>query len=356
VGFADGGEYSEVGHARTVASHLGLQNHEVVVDQRRFLEILPDAVRAADEPLADPTIVPLLAVTRLTQGHVKVALSGEGSDEVLAGYNVHVTRRRFEAIKQIQRIPSSLLAPLSRALRLVSEGYARKLDGIVGIPLSQRNVALRNHMTWCWTESEKTSLWPTFAGRDSVFVLWEMYGQARSEDPLDLMLAVMQKSWLVEDLLMKADKMSMAASLEVRAPFMDYRLVTWANRQPMGVRIGRIGGRTVTKRVLRRFARKRLPRTIINRPKRGFPVPMTQWLADDRFNRWTLEHLSGREARLKDLFQPEEKQRHLNRAAAGDREAAEKTWTLIALETWLREFNVGVAEMSSDPDAAVMAG
>jgi asparagine synthase (glutamine-hydrolysing) len=357
VGFADGGDYSELGFARTVAEHLGLENHEVVVDQRRYIEMLPEAVRAADEPLADPTIVPLLAVSRLTHGHVKVALSGEGSDEILAGYDMHLTRRRFEMVRRIQRVPSPLLMLMSGALRLFSAESAHRLADIARVPLSRRNILTNNNMTWCWSQQAKASLWPTFAGRDSAEILRQMYGLAQSPDPLDQMLSVFQKSWLVEDLLMKADKMSMAASLELRVPFLDYRLVTWANRQPTDVKIGRLDGRTVTKRVLRRFAAKRLPRTIIDRPKRGFPVPMAQWLADARFARWTEQHLTGTDARLKDIFQVQEIRRQLQQAAAGDKQAANNTWILAVLETWLREYDVDVAaDMSAPAAAAVAAG
>src|SRR4029453_15725665 len=137
VGFSEGGEYSELGFARKVAKHLGIHNHEIVVDQRRFLEILPDAVRMADEPLADLTIVPLLAILRLAREHVKVALSGEGSDEVLAGYDFQNVHRKYETIRRIQRLPSALIAPLSRALRLVSERSGHKLGQIASIPLSR---------------------------------------------------------------------------------------------------------------------------------------------------------------------------------------------------------------------------
>jgi asparagine synthase (glutamine-hydrolysing) len=170
-----------------------------------------------------------------------------------------------------------------------------------------------------------------------------MYGAAGSKDPLDQMLSVYQQSWLVENLLMKADKMSMAVSLEVRVPFLDYRLVEWANRQPMGVKIGPAGGRDVTKRVLRELARKRLPQEIIDRPKKGFPVPVHQWLQDQSFRSWAGEHLRGKQARLKYLFQPHEMERLLHLAATGDPEAAKKSWLLIVLETWLREFDVEFA-------------
>ena len=357
VAFSDGGDYSELEYSRSVADHLGLETHEVVVDQRSFLELLQDAVRAADEPLADPTIAPLLAVTRLTHGHVKVALSGEGSDEILAGYELHRTQRRFETVRHIQRVPQPLLMLMSGGLRLFSDEYARKLEDIARVPLSHRNLLTNNHMTWYWTQQEKASLWPAFDGRDSAFVLRAMYAQAKSRDPLDQMLSVFQKSWLVDDLLMKADKMSMAASLEVRVPFLDYRLVTWANRQPTGAKIGRLHGQTVTKRVLRRFAEKRLPRSIVQRPKRGFPVPVVRWLGDERFAKWVLEHLCGRNARLKGAFADHEIQDALHRGAAGDRHAAGKTWTLVVLETWLREFDVDVtSEMLLRPSASAMVG
>jgi asparagine synthase (glutamine-hydrolysing) len=343
VGFADGGDYSELGYAGTVAAYLGLAHHTVVVDQQRYIELLPEAVRAADEPLADPSIVPMLAVSRLTHGHVKVALSGEGSDEVLAGYNLHLTRRRFETIRRLRRVPSPLLLLTSEALKLISAEYAQKLSDVARVPLSARNILTNNHMTWGWTQRDKASLWPTFDGRDSAMILRQMYARADSLDPLDQMLSVFQKSWLVEDLLMKSDKMSMAASLELRAPFLDYRLVTWANRQPTDVKIGRLYGRTVTKRVLRRFAAKRLPRTIIDRPKRGFPVPVAQWLADERFGRWLQEHLTGKRARLKHVFQTDEIRRQLQLAASGDRQAADNAWTLAVLEAWLGAYDVDMA-------------
>lgn len=343
VGFADGGDYSELGYARTVAKHLGLHSHEVVMDRKTFLDVLPDAVHAADEPLADLTTVPLLAVLRLARGHVKVALSGEGADEILAGYRLQDTRRTYERIRQIQRLPSPVITLVSRAFGLVSEESRAKLARVATIPLSRWNLALKNYMTWYWQEADKARLWPAFEGRDSVGILNGMYGEAKSRDPLDQLLSVLQKSWLVEDLLMKADKMSMAASLELRVPFLDYRLVEWANRQPVGAKIARDGGRDVTKRVLRRFARRRLPREIIERPKKGFPVPVSQWLADDGFSRWAIEHLGGKQGRLKHLFHAEEMQRQLSRAAAGDLEAADRSWVLLVLETWLRVFDVDVA-------------
>jgi asparagine synthase (glutamine-hydrolysing) len=245
----------------------------------------------------------------------------------------------------------------SGGLRLFSDRFARTLGDIARVPLSQRNLLTNNHITWNWTQQQKASLWSTFEGRDSSFVLREMYAQAKSSDPLDQMLSVFQKSWLVEDLLMKADKMGMAASLEVRVPFLDYRLVTWANRQPTDAKIGRLHGRTVTKRVLRRFAETRLPRMIIERPKRGFPVPVIRWLTGERFAKWTLGYLCGDTARLKHAFDERLIRQELQQAAAGDHDAGDRTWLLIVLETWLRQYDVDLpSELSAPLGAAAVAG
>jgi asparagine synthase (glutamine-hydrolysing) len=340
VAFSEGGEYSELAYARKVAEHLGLQNHEVVINQRSFLDMLPDAVHASDEPLADLTIVPLLAILRLAREYIKVSLSGEGSDEVLAGYNFHDVLRKLRAVKYIQRLPASVVMSLSRAVTLVSHTSGNKLRNIASTPLSEWNVALKNNMTWHWEEAEKVALWPGFEGRNSMSILKGMYALARSANPLEQILSVCQKSWLVEDLLMKADKMSMATSVELRVPFLDYRLVEWANRQPMGVKIGRVDGRDVTKRALRRFAKGRLPQEIIDRPKKGFPLPIFQWLADEKFVNWAANHIGGKHARLKNVFRPQITERQLNQAALGDLRAADKCWLLIVLETWLREYDV----------------
>src|SRR5262249_16846801 len=201
VAFAEGGDFSELAFAREVAQHLGVQHHTVVVNRPAFLEMLPEAVRAADEPLADLTIVPLLAVSRLARERVKVVLSGEGADEVLAGYALDEFRRKIDAIKRIQRLPSALLKPIQFPITQFSETLADKLARGAGTPLSKWNIVHKNHMTRFWTQQDKVLLWSSFPGRDSDSILHDMYAAAQSQDPLDQILYVHQQSWLVEDLL-----------------------------------------------------------------------------------------------------------------------------------------------------------
>src|SRR5262249_19558385 len=113
------------------------------------------------------------------------------------------------------------------------------------------------------------------------------------------------------------------------------------------VKIGRQGRRYITKYVLRRFAQRRLPGKIINRPKQGFPVPVNEWLRDIIFSKWAFKHIAGEDSRLKELFAPEQIQQYLRKAAMGDQDAAQKTWLLIVLETWMREFDVEVGSDAS---------
>jgi len=341
VGFADGGEYSELAYARRVAEHLGSEHHEVIVDQASFLEMLPEAIRSADEPLADLTIVPLLALSRLAREQVKVVLSGEGSDEVLAGYGFDQWLRHYRTIKRLQTLHPAILKGLSHAVSLVSTRYGNTLDRISRIPLSNWNSFHKTHMTNFWTQADKARLWPAFIGFDSDRIIKDMYSAAKSKDPLEQVLSVYQKAWLVEDLLMKADKMTMAASLELRVPLLDYRLVEWANRQPVDIKVGRSGcGRRVTKFLLRQFAKDRLPQAIIDRPKQGFPVPAYAWLQQDKVMRWALDHLTGSNSQLKSVFEPSSVERQLSLASKGDLAAAHKAWLLLVLEIWLREYDV----------------
>jgi asparagine synthase (glutamine-hydrolysing) len=315
-----------------------------------------EAVRAADEPLADLAAVPLLAVSRLARQWVKVVLSGEGGDEILAGYKFDQVAKQYRIIKHLQMLPQSVLRQVSRCLAPFASRHADLLSRIASIPLSGWNLSLKNHMTKVWHQNEKTQLWPTILGLDSDRIIGSMYAAAKSEDPLDQILSVYQMSWLVEDLLMKADKMSMAVSLELRVPLLDYRIVEWANKQSNSLKVASTGPwRYATKYLLRRFAQKRLPREILARPKRGFPVPAYKWLQEDKMVRWATEHLTGRNSRLKSAFLPRSMKNQILLAAGGSFDAATKVWLLLVLETWLREYDAEIMDQADAPLYAVAA-
>jgi len=197
-------------------------------------------------------------------------------------------------------------------------------------------------MTNFMDQAEKSSLWPNGDKLNSNRVLADLYESTSATDPLQQMLSVYQKPWLVEDLLMKADKMSMAASVELRTPFLDYRLVEWANRQPNYVKLKRTGLRTYeTKSILRRFCARRLPQQVLTRPKRGFPVPVNGWLLNGLSN-WAREILSGDNSRIIQAFSLQNINDLILKTEQGSIQAAGKVWLLIVLEFWLQKWDVNL--------------
>lgn len=335
VGFKDGGRYSELPYAREMAAHIGARHHEVIIGQDDFLRLLPEMVHAADEPLADLASIPLLAVSRLAREHVKVVLSGEGSDEVLGGYNFDARIGKWDTIRRLQALPPILSVPLAFVAGITPGGKSKALRRALTIPLKKWNLHFPPHMTGHWSEEEKKTLWRSFEGNDTLRIIRALYKRSGRETPLDQMLYAYQRDWMVEDLLMKADKMTMYASLELRVPFLDYRLVEWAARQPQQVKIGPAAGKKrTTKAVLRRFAEKRLPKSVIERPKQGFPVPAYDWLGQKNFQdqvhewarRTSAPPLSFAETSVETAFA---------QAGGGDIRAAHNAWVVGMLGAWL---------------------
>jgi asparagine synthase (glutamine-hydrolysing) len=307
VSFAGSPTTDERAYARQVAAHLGTDHAEVEIGQSEFLDFLPAFVRYTDEPLADLASVPLYYVCQLARQSVTVALSGEGADEILAGYDFD----RWWASRQ------------------AAGGGEVRRDTVPPHMTNYLDSAAKRGLLCGGTDFP-----------DSVDVLRGHLRRAGDRHPLDQMLFLYCQDWLVEDLLMKADRMSMANSLELRTPFLDYRLVEWAARAPLSAKLGKTAdGRGQTKRVLREFAAPLLPPGIVTREKRGFPVPVYDWLAD-RLQPFAAGMILGAEARLnqwcrrqalQDLFA-------LGTAAGAAPHDRHRLWHLIILEQWLREW------------------
>ena len=334
VGFAEGGDFSELGYAREMAEHVGAQHHEVVIDQDEFVAALPGLVEMTDEPLADLATVPLHAVSKLAREHVKVVLSGEGSDEILAGYDIEQLAQRVDRLRRLDAVPSSLLGAASRVL---PAGRGDALGEIARHGWSGLLSGQRAHMTHVFGEDDKRALWRDPAGlRSTEELIGSWYAAAPSPHPIDQLQEVYCGSWLVEDLLMKADKATMATSIELRCPFLDSRLVRWAASAPLAWKVGDAQSGWRSKRVLREYAEARLPRSIVDRPKRGFPVPAYGWLADG-LGDWAEQRL-GRAGGVGELFEPGAIDTCLTRARARETAAAHQTWSLLVLDFWLERW------------------
>jgi len=319
---------SELAYARVVANHFHTDHHELRLDAVGFREILPKIVWHMDEPVGDTASIPLYYLSRFARQEVTVALSGEGSDEIFAGYPIY---RRMLRIEAANRIP---LAGWAGRLvgRVAGDNKIRKYADMLGQPLEWRYGGVGGLFTQAQADRLLPSKQPALDG------VARAYERCRNLPALGRMSYVDLNTWLPDDLLVKADRMTMANSLELRVPFLDHHLVEFAARLPRALRLR--GG--VTKFLLKKWAERLLPREIVYRTKKGFPVPTKSWFRGDlaEYARETL--LTGGGA-SRELFAASEIERLLAAHRMEDR--SEQIYSLLVLNHWKEQF----AERRSEP-------
>jgi len=332
--------FNELDYAREVARAIGADSHEIVIDDGDFFGALPKLIWHEDEPIAHTSSVPLYFVSKLAREHVTVVLTGEGSDELLAGYGKYprvafnwragtvYERVMPEAIRQsiargvVPRLPRRLARYATRSfLAMDRSPEAMFFDNFASIRLAdqQRLLApgLRALATRDRAYGRSVDYFNTLNGTSTL---------------LDRLLYADIKTYLVE-LLMKQDQMSMATSIESRVPFLDHKLVEYAATLPDE---WKLQGWT-TKRVLREAMKGLLPASILNRPKMGFPVPFAGWTRG-AWNGVVREVLLDRRSRERGLIDPVAVDRLLRDHRTGRTEGGDRLWTLLNLELWHRTF------------------
>lgn len=316
AGFADP-RYDESPWAAQVARHLGVANHVVRLDAGA-LEELPGLARQLDEPIGDRAALPTLLLARLAREHVKVVLTGEGSDELFAGY----PRYRLELLAQrFHRLPLARQQGLWSALSALLPGrlgrHARKLLTSPSEPHQRRSAWLAS-LDADWRERLGVS-------------------PAAPAEPiapgLEAQLLRDLRTWLVDDVLMKVDKMTMAASLEARVPFLDQELVDWALTLPADARLA--GG--VGKRAVRLAAERLLPAAIRARPKQAFHTPTAAWLREPLGRDLLGDVLLGSAARARGLWRLDAVEALMGRHAQGE-DHDQALWSLLVLELWCQAY------------------
>ncbi|HET6724723.1 MAG TPA: asparagine synthase (glutamine-hydrolyzing) [Gammaproteobacteria bacterium] len=338
IGYDDA-RFSEFAYAREVAKYFGTKHHEVPYTYDDFSSYITEFPWDSDEPLGDSASIPLRYLSRFARQRVKVTLTGEGADEMFGGYNLETMAQSADGRR-------SWLAHSPRFLfRLASLAYGPQSERGAAFGRMAREgwgayVASRpSHPTHFWNDDEKRRLFSSFdrfQPTDDLIRQW--YDGIASPEPLDKYMTVLCKSWLVEDLLMKADKMSMRESLELRCPFLDPALAGWAQSLPLDLRFGNRASGYVSKTLLRAFAKGRIPDSIINRPKQGFPVPTYQWIAPN-IPRWSKTILEPRDSALRTVLGMDGNlQSTTAAAAAGNEFAVQKIWLLVLLELWLKRW------------------
>ena len=315
--------FSEVDVAVASAEAIGARHVSKVVSPAEFVEALPEIVWYLDEPVADPALVPLFFIAREARKHVKVVLSGEGADELFGGYTIYrepLSLKPFEYLPgRLRRSMRKVSAPLPEGMRgksLLHRGSQTLEERYYGNARSFNDPQLQAVLKIFrpeWTHTDVTAT---------------VYEQSRDWDPVARMQHIDLFTWLRGDILVKADKMTMANSLELRVPFLDPEVFAVASRLPLDQKITR----TTTKYALRRALEPIVPSHVLNRPKLGFPVPIRHWLQAGELLDWAHEMLAT--SQTDELIDIPAVRRMLDEHLAGTSDHSRRLWTVLIFMLW----------------------
>jgi asparagine synthase (glutamine-hydrolysing) len=349
IGFAEE-SFDETPYAQLASRRLGTQHATERLSGQACLDLLPEAVASLDEPFADPSFLPTLLLSRFTRRSVKVALAGDGGDELFAGYDPFLAHR-----------PAALFGRLPHGLHRLLRGAADRL------PVSSRNMSLDfrlkqflrgasapaslRHQAWigAFLPEELSELLhpdlrdnasPQVAYREVLAEAERGAGVGVRPGSVDEALRFYLGRYLADDILVKADRASMAASLELRAPFLDTHVVEFAARLPWQMKLSL----TRTKVLLKRALRGTVPDEILERPKKGFGIPVAAWIRGPL--RPMFEELfSDAELRRAGLFEPRAARRMLQRHLDGQADLRKPLWTLALFQLWQRKWGGAAASL-----------
>jgi len=330
VGFTESA-YSELDYARTIANFFKTDHHELTVSQQDLMQHLPALVRSRDAPVSEPSDIPIYLLSVEAGRTVKMVLTGEGSDEFLGGYPKHVLERYVRAYQWFpEAVRNGLFVPL---FRLLPYGFRRAKTAVVNLGLGESHERLPRWFG-ALTQAERRQL---LAGQtpDKQPTTEIQFDTTPDNSLLRRILYFDQTSWLPDNLLERGDRMTMAASIEARMPFMDHELAAFVSGLSDD---WRVRGRT-TKRILREAMLRLLPAQILERPKVGFRVPVNEWFRTS-MREYLRDHLLGSESRTRGYYQPQMLHRYLDEHMAGRQNHEKLLWSMLNLEIWHREYGV----------------
>ena len=322
--------YSELSHAALVARHFGTDHHELVVDAGDLIRHLPSLVGFRDAPVTEPSDIPIYMLSREASRSVKMVLTGEGSDEVLGGYPKHVYERFAAPLERLPRVMRhGLLRPLARALPY---GFRRVKTAVANLTIPDWR---ERYARWfgALDHAERERLSVLRIAADAHAQPLPPYDVDPRASAIRRILYCDQTSWLPDNLLERGDRMTMAASIESRVPFLDHELAQFVSSLPDRCRIDGLQ----TKRVLRRAARELLPRSILERPKVGFRVPVNEWFRGP-MRGYLRDHLQGSDSRTRAYYEPRALDRTIDEHVRGRQNHEKLLWALLNLEIWHRQY------------------
>ncbi len=330
IGFRER-SFDELERARLVATRYNTDHHELIVEPN-VGEVLTQLAEVFDEPLADSSALPTYLVSQLASEHVKVALSGEGGDELFAGYHTYVA----DSIAPWAGRPAAALAPLVERLptssaRVSFDYKAKRFAHGGALPPLERHHAWKEIFSPELRAELRSA--PAPGGFDPVDVYRERYATTAGAEPIARLQDVDRSIYLVDDLLVKTDRASMAHSLETRVPFLDTAVTELALAVPTRRHLRGFQ----KKRLLRRAVAPLLPRRILHGRKRGFSIPAAAWLRGD-LREFARDVLAPDTVRAQGLFRPEAVERLLAEHEAGSADHSRQIWCLMTLGLWLERY------------------
>jgi asparagine synthase (glutamine-hydrolysing) len=323
--------YSELGYAGVVARHFATDHHELVVNPDNLIEHLPKLVGYRDAPVTEPSDIPIYMLSKEAAKTVKMVLTGEGSDEILGGYPKHVFERFAGSYQWLVPgyVRHKLIEPLTQSLPY---GFRRAKTAITNLNIEDWPERYARWFGAC-NNSEREALTTlrvnghAFGGRVPPF----------DSDPksstLRRILYADQTSWLPDNLLERGDRMTMAASIESRVPFLDHELAGFVSALPDHYRVKGLK----TKWILRQAGRSLIPDAILDRPKVGFRVPVNKWFRG-AMRGYLQDHLQGSDSKTRAYFDPHVLDRVVGDHIEGKQNHEKLLWALLNLEIWHRQY------------------
>lgn len=326
VGF-DYEKYNEIDYAKSLSEKIKIDNYSKLVSSQEYWAAIPKIQYHMDEPLADPAAIALYFVSQTAAKHVKVALSGEGADEFFGGYNIY---REPHDLAGFQKLPLGLRKALAKCASALPFKFKGKNFLIrASKPVEERFIG--NAFMFNEKERDKVLKHPT--GKYNHTELTKpFYDKVKDKDDVTKMQYIDINFWLIGDILLKADKMSMAHSLEVRVPFLDRKVFDVARTIPTKYKVNKQN----TKYAMRMAAHKYLPDMVAEKKKLGFPVPIRIWLKDEKYYN-IIKKAFNSEAANK-YFNTSELMKYLDDHKAGKADNSRKIWTVYMFLVWYEDF------------------
>lgn len=339
IGFEEP-SFDESEYARRAAAALGTDHHEDRLSLKKALGLLPGIFDMLDEPLSDPSLLPTYLLSRFTRRHVTVSLSGDGGDELFAGYptylaqKLHGTYRLAPAPLRAAALRAARMLPASEKNMNLPFKFIKFAEGAQYPPLERQLVWLGPMAPHERAEFLSPEFLHAVRDQDIFEPARAALGPVREKWPdLDIAMFTDLRFYLGEDLMTKVDRASMMHSLEARTPFLDYRIVEFASRLPTALKLK---GWT-TKYILRKAAAPLIPEFVLKRPKKGFGIPVTAWIKEDLLDEFR-DALSERSLKEQGLFNPAAVRRILDAHAAGREDQHKKLWNLFVFCQWRRRW------------------